>query len=148
MQDRHIKVDDNLDLRNVNTPSQHICSDDNVDLALAELGHYDLTLLVAHVSEHDSGLVVILTKGVLDKFTELLCIYKNDCLGQCASVEDFHNEFDLLFGFAAELVLLDVVQVELLFLLGDRGCVLAELVDGVDCLWWVGGTKQDPLEFG
>jgi hypothetical protein len=44
---------------------------------------------------------------------------------------------------------LDVVQLQLLLLLtrlGDRGSILAELVDRVDCLRRVGRAKKHPLE--
>jgi len=41
---------------------------------------------------------------------------------------------------------LDVVQLQLLFFLGDRGSILTELVNRVDCLRRVGRAKKHPLE--
>lgn len=119
MEGGHIKVDDNFDLRHINTPGKHICCDDHVDLTLAEFVHDQVSFLPAHLTEHDCGLVVILAQSVLHEFTELLCVDEDDCLGQGASVENIHDEFDLLFGLTFELVLLNVVQVQFLFLLSD-----------------------------
>lgn len=104
-----VKIDDNLDLGHVNTPRKHIGSDDDIDFTLAEFIHDEVSLLLTHVTEHDRGLVVILSEGVLDQFTEMLGIDENDCLSQSASVEDIHYEVDLLFGLASVLVLLNVV---------------------------------------
>lgn len=120
MEHRNIKVDHNLNLRHINTPSKHISSDDDVDFTLAEFLHHHITLLLAHVTEHDSGFVVVLAEGVLHEFTELLIVDEDDGLCQGASVEDVHDEFDLLFRLASELVLLDVVQLKFLLLLLDR----------------------------
>lgn len=39
-----------------------------------------------------------------------------------------------------------MVQLQLLFFLGDRGSIFAELVDRVDCLRRVGRAKKHPLE--
>ena len=39
-----------------------------------------------------------------------------------------------------------MVQLELLLFLGDRGSILAELVDRVDCLRRVSRAKKHPLE--
>jgi len=39
-----------------------------------------------------------------------------------------------------------MVQLQLFFFLGDRGSILAELVDRVDCLWRVGRAKKHPLK--
>jgi hypothetical protein len=106
---RDVKVDDNLNLRHINTPRKHIGSDDDIDFTLAEFFHDEVALLLTHVTEHDRGLVVILSEGVLDQFTEVLGINENDCLSQSASVKDIHYEVDLLFGLASVLVLLNVV---------------------------------------
>ena len=145
---RDVKVDNNLDLWHVDTPSKHICSDDDIDFTFAEFFHDDVALLLTHVAEHDGGLVVILPQGVLDQFTEMLGIYKNDCLCQSASVKNIHYEIDLLFGFASVLVLLNVVQVKLLFLLGNGCGILAESINRIHCLRWVSRAEQNPLEFG
>ncbi len=90
--------------------------------------------------------IIFFAEIVQHVLTALLRVDEDDGLRQRTRVEDVHYEFDLLFWFAFELVLLDVVQLQFLFFLCDRGSILTELVNRVDCLRRVGRAKKHPLE--
>ena len=62
--DRNIKIDNDLNLRNVDAPSEHICSDDYCNFAGPELLNHFVSLLVVHLSENDDHLKTCLPQDV------------------------------------------------------------------------------------
>jgi len=112
---RHIEVDHDLNLRDIDTSGKHIGSDDDADFAGAELGDHLVTLLNAHVSENDSRLEVVLDHHVVESVSVGLGVNEDDGLGHLARVEDLLNEFGLLTLLAAELELPNMAQLQLLF---------------------------------
>jgi len=125
----NIKVDYNLYFRHINTSCKHVSCNNNMNFALSELGHYCLSFLIAHITEHDGWFEIILAQSVLDYFTELFRVNKNDGLSQSTRIKDVHDEVNLLLWLAFKLILCNMVQMKLFFLLSNWCCIFTEFIN-------------------
>ena len=105
----HIKINDNLDLRDIDTTSEQICSDNHTDLIFAELSDHFITLLRAHISKDDSRLEILSSHHSVKTVGVCLGVDEDDCLGHLAHVEDLLEEVRLLTLSTSILKLLDMV---------------------------------------
>ena len=113
---RHIEVDDDLNLRNINTTRKHVGSNDHTDLATSELTDHLVTLFRAHVTENDGGFEVLSAHHAVEALSVRLSVHENHSLCHFANIEDGLEEVRFLTWFALVLKLLDVIEMELLFL--------------------------------
>ena len=112
----HIEINDNLDLRDIDTTGEKICCDNHTDLIFAELSDHFITLLRTHISKDDSRLEILSPHHVVKTVSVSLGVDKDDCLGHLAYVEDLLEEVRLLTLLTSVLELLDMVELELLWL--------------------------------
>ena len=112
----NIEINDNLDLRDVDTTSEQICCDNHTDLIFAELSDHFITLLRAHVSKDDSRLEILSSHHGMKTVGVCLGVDEDDSLGHLTNVEDLFEEVGLLTLCTSILKLLDMVQLELLWL--------------------------------
>jgi len=144
---RDIKVDNELDLRDIDTSCEQISCDDDADLSSAELGNHFVTLLNAHVSEDDARLVALSTHHGVEAVCVVLCVHKNNSLGHFANVENLLDEIRLLALLSPVLELFNVTQVELLLIQTDLLGLLSEVTYlGFD-LFSVCCREEDVLDF-
>ena len=143
---RHIEVDDDLDLGDIDTSRKQVGSDNDTDLASAELGDHLITLLNAHITEDNSGLEVVLAHHLMETVRVRLRVHEDDSLGHLARVEHLLQEVWLLSWRATVLILLDVVQLKkLLFKVDLLGGVRQRRDRCLDLLG-VGGGEEDVLD--
>ena len=142
---RHIEINDNLDLRDIDTTGEKICCDNHADLILSELSDHFVTLLRTHVSKDDSRLEILSPHHVVKTVSVSLGVDKDDCLSHLAYVEDLLEEVWLFALLASILKLLDMVELELLWLeinlLGHR----SELANSSLHIFSVSSREKDVL---
>ena len=144
---RDIKVDNELDLRDIDTSCEQISSDDDADLSSAELGNHFVTLLNAHVTEDDARLVALSAHHGVEAVSVVLCVHKNDSLGHLANVENLLDEIRLLALLSPILELFDVTQVELLLIQTDLLGLLSEVTNLCLDLFSISCREEDVLDF-
>ena len=105
----HIEINDNLDLRDIDTTGEQICCDNHTDLILAELSDHFITLLRTHISKDDSRLEILSSHHGVKTVSIGLGVDEDDCLGHLAHVEDLFEEVRLLTLSTSILKLLDMV---------------------------------------
>lgn len=121
---RHIVVDHELGLWDVDTTRDYVCRDQDVDLARAELLHDLVALVIPHLAEENVALMTVLLQAAVDILGVVLRVHENEGLRSLASREDLLEEVKLLAWSAAVLELLDVAQLQLLRLDFDLDSLL------------------------
>ena len=143
---RHIEVDHDLDLRDIDTARQQVCSDDDRYLTRAELGYHFVTLIRAHITKNDCGLEAFLTQHLVETIGVAPRIDENDCLRHLTDIEDALEEIWLLSLFASKLILRNVIKLKLLFAKVDLLGLSRELCDGSLDFVGIGGREEDVLD--
>lgn len=121
---RHIVVDHELGLWDVDTTRNYVCRDQDVDLAVAEPVHDLVALFILHLAEENVALMTVPLQDAVDMLGVVLRVHENEGLRCLASREDLLDEVKLLALSAAVLELLDVAQLQLLRLDFDLDSLL------------------------
>ena len=128
---RHIKVDNDLNLRHIDTSCQHVRRDNNADFSSPELLNHLISFLVAHLTKYDRGFKIFAAHHFVQAISIILSIDENDSLGHFTDIENLFDELWLFAFLAAILELLDVIERQLLFLKIDLMCCSCELRNGL-----------------
>ena len=105
----HIEINDNLDLRDIDTTGEQICCDNHTDLIFTELSDHFITLLRTHISKDDSRLEIFSSHHGVKTVSVGLGVDEDDCLSHLAYIEDLLEEVRLLALLTSILKLLDMV---------------------------------------
>ena len=90
---RHIIVYHQLGFRNINTSCYDISCDQNIDLLASELFYCYVSFLFCHFWEHDERMEPWLLKNLVNFFSKIFGIYKNESLCHFTSFENFFYKF-------------------------------------------------------
>ena len=143
----HIEINDNLDLRDIDTTGEQICCDNHTDLIFAELSDHFITLLRTHISEDDSRLEILSSHHGVKTVCVGLGVDEDDCLSHLAYVEDLLEEVRLLTLLTSILKLLDMIQGELLGLEVDLLGHRSELANSCFHILSVSRREENVLHF-
>ena len=142
-----IEVDDKLYCVHVKTSRENIRCDNHIDLSFSELFDAFVSFFLGQFAEHNKASVTLLIQSVIDIFSKTNCIDENDSLRVIIeSLEDFHNVINLFASIALVIELLNVVQLDWLYLHCYLNGILDDFWDLLAYFLFVGGWEKDELD--
>ena len=106
----HVKIDDQLNGRHVETSREHVSCNNDLSYSLAELVNLLISFPLVHCTENNVDLVAVFLEDIKQYFCEIPRVDKNDRLSlPVGCLEHLLNEVDLPSRLALEVVLLHVV---------------------------------------
>lgn len=108
----HIKIDDYIDLLNIDTTAEKICRDKNSMLTLFEIIVYLQSLLHRHISADSHRREILFLNDLVQFFCIVLSLRENDYLVKVKIVEELNKLLDLLVFFKFHEVLLESMKGE------------------------------------
>jgi len=144
--DGHIKVNNDLDFRHIDTPRQEVSSDDHTDFTRAELGNHLITLFCFHVPKDQHSLQAGLAHHSVQSLCKVLGVHENDSLSHLTHTEHLLDELWLLPLLTPHLELLNVVQLQLLFVQLDLVSHLRKIRQCVFDFFTESGGEENALD--
>ena len=98
----------------VETTSQEICRDNDLDIAVSELLGVLISLCLVHFTEYDGCWVAFFLKHEEDLFCKVSGVHEDDRLSLSSErIKYLFDKVNLSFVWALEIKLLDVIKAQL-----------------------------------
>lgn len=144
---REVVVDDNGDLLDVNTTSKEIGGDEDTGLAIAELLHDGVALILTHISVQGRDGKVLTEEGLSELLDLAASVTEDDGLGDAQALVEISQGLELE-GLLADVnvELLDTFQGQFVSLDHDADGIAHEAVAHRQDFLGHGGTDEDNLD--
>lgn len=107
---RHIKIDHQLSLWDVDSSSDQISCDQNLDFLFSKFVHCYISFFFVHFWEHDVRIESCLLEVLVNSICKSFSVYKNEGLCSLTSYENLFDKINLLLFLYLKNVLLDVLD--------------------------------------